>query len=73
MPITFQINDLSNPKAKAFLEFLKTLDFVTISKEFEYPTMSEKEIIDQAIVSEKEIEYGDTISHNEFYKAFKKW
>lgn len=27
---TFHINDISNPKAKAFLEFIKTLDFISL-------------------------------------------
>lgn len=27
---TFHINDISNPKAQAFLEFIKTLDFVSV-------------------------------------------
>lgn len=27
---TFHINDISNPKAKAFLEFIKTLDFISV-------------------------------------------
>ncbi len=27
---TFHINDISNPKAQAFLEYIKTLDFVSI-------------------------------------------
>lgn len=26
----FHINDISNPKAKAFLEFIKTLDFISL-------------------------------------------
>jgi hypothetical protein len=30
MSVTFQINDLSNPKAKAFLDYIKTLDFITV-------------------------------------------
>jgi hypothetical protein len=30
MAITFQINDLTNPKAKAFLDYIKTLDFITV-------------------------------------------
>ena len=32
MAITFQINDLTNPKAKAFLDYIKTLDFITVEK-----------------------------------------
>lgn len=33
MAITFHINDLSNPKAKAFLDYIKTLEFVVFDKE----------------------------------------
>jgi hypothetical protein len=29
---TFHINDISNPKAQAFLEYIKTLDFVSVDK-----------------------------------------
>jgi hypothetical protein len=32
MAITFQIYDLTNPKAKAFLDYIKTLDFITVEK-----------------------------------------
>ena len=29
---TFHINDISNPKAQAFLDFIKTLDFVSVDE-----------------------------------------
>lgn len=29
---TFRINDIKNPKAKAFLEYIKTLEFIVIEK-----------------------------------------
>ncbi|NRA12059.1 MAG: hypothetical protein HRT57_08920 [Crocinitomicaceae bacterium] len=29
---SFHINDISNPKAQAFLEYIKTLDFVSVDK-----------------------------------------
>ena len=32
MAITFHIDDISNPKAKAFLEYIKTLEFVIIDR-----------------------------------------
>ncbi|MCE3294990.1 MAG: hypothetical protein K0R65_704 [Crocinitomicaceae bacterium] len=30
MAFTFHIHDTSNPKAKAFLEYIKTLDFISV-------------------------------------------
>lgn len=32
MVYTFHIDDISNPKAKAFLEYIKTLEFVIIDR-----------------------------------------
>jgi hypothetical protein len=32
MALTFHINDTSSPKAKAFLEYIKTLEFIVIDK-----------------------------------------
>lgn len=29
---TFHINDISNPKAKAFLEYIKTLEFISVDE-----------------------------------------
>lgn len=39
MQHTFHIKDSSNPKAKAFLEFIKTLDFISVneSTDFDIP------------------------------------
>lgn len=44
MSFTFRINDISNPKAKAFLEYIKTLDFVIIDSSKEY-LLTEEQII----------------------------
>jgi hypothetical protein len=37
MEHSFHINDLSNPKAKAFLEYIKTLDFVSMDDDIQIP------------------------------------
>ena len=39
----------------------------------EYITMTEEEIIHQALLAEEEIKKGQTISHDQAYKEFKKW
>jgi len=54
MQITINIKDSS--KAKAFLNFIKSLDFVTVKESDEdvsFPTMSEKEIIDALVEESK--------------------
>lgn len=38
-----------------------------------FPSMSEKEIIEQAMLAEKEIKQGKTVSHQQVLKDFKKW
>jgi len=73
MGFTFHINDISNPKAKAFLEYIKSLDFVSVEKDVDFPTMTEQQIIDQAIIAEKQIKQGKTTPHDQLYKEFKKW
>ncbi|MFN5417120.1 MAG: hypothetical protein ACK5B9_08700 [Flavobacteriia bacterium] len=73
MSYTFHISDASNPKVKAFIAYVKSLEFVSIKKDIDFPTMTEKEVIDQAILAEKEIKEGKTIFHDEVYKDFKKW
>jgi hypothetical protein len=74
MQITINIKDSS--KAKAFLNFIKSLDFVTVKESDEdvsFPTMSEKEIIDRAAISNKQIEQGKTISHDALVEESKNW
>lgn len=39
----------------------------------EFPSMTVQEMIEQAEAAEKEIEAGETTSHDDFYKEFKKW
>ena len=53
----FRIED-SNPYAKSIVDFLKTLDFVheeKTEKSVKFPSMTEQEIISQAIKAEKEL------------------
>jgi cell division protein FtsX len=75
MTHVFRIED-SNPYAKSIVAFLKTLDFVQeekVEKAVKFPTMTEEEIIEQALRAEEEIKQGKTISHDQAYQQFKKW
>ena len=74
MQITINIKD--NSKAKAFLNFIKSLDFVTVKESDEnisYPTMTEKEIIDRVAVTNKQIKQGKTVSHDDLEEESKGW
>lgn len=74
MQITINVTDSS--KAKAFLNFLKSLDFVTIKNNEEdlvFPTLTEKEIIDRVAVTNEQIKSGETISHNDLKEESKSW
>ena len=72
MIYTLHIDD-SNPKAQAFLEYIKSLDFISMRGNVDFPSMTDQQIIDQAIIAEKEIKEGKTISHDQVLKEFKKW
>ena len=39
----------------------------------DFPSMSEKEIIIQAVIAEQEIKLGKTLSHDDAFQEFKKW
>ncbi len=74
MQITISIKDSS--KAKAFLNFIKSLDFITVKESdenFSYPSMTEKEIIDRVSVTNKQIKQGKTISQEDLYKEAQNW
>jgi len=74
MQITINIKDSS--KAKAFLNFIKSLDFVTVKENDEnisYPIMTEKEIIDRVAVTNKQIKQGKTVSQDDLEKESKNW
>ena len=47
MPISFHIKGTTDPKVKAFLEYIKTLDFVHFDRD-DIPTW-QKEQLDQAL------------------------
>ena len=56
----------------------KLLNFISPSetkteKKIKFPSMTKQQMIDQAILADKEIEQGKTTSHDDFYKEFKKW
>lgn len=71
MQITIKIKDGS--KALAFLNFIKSLDFISIQKSDEitdYPGMTDDEIIDRVRVTNQQIKNGETISQS---TLLKKW
>ncbi len=56
----------------------KLLNFLSQSeskteKKIKFPSMTKQQIIDQAILVDKEIEEGKTTSHDKAYQEFKKW
>lgn len=74
MQITINIKDSS--KAKAFLNFIKSLDFVTVKESNEdigSPSMTDKEIIDRVKLSNEQIGKGKTISHDDLIEESKNW
>lgn len=74
MQIIITIKDSS--KAKAFLNFIKSLDFITVKESKEnsgLPTMTKEQIIDRVAVTNKQIQKGETISHDDLYKESKNW
>lgn len=75
MAFTLHIQDSSNPKVLAFMEYVKSLDFVKIIEEdtIDYPSMSDEEIIDRVFVTRQEIKDGKLISQDELLEKIKKW
>ncbi len=74
MQIIINIKDSS--KAKAFLEFIRSLDFISIKEgddNIPYPTMSEKEIIDRVAITNKQIIQGKTVSQDDLEKESQNW
>jgi hypothetical protein len=65
MRIVLEIND---NKAAAFLNFIKSLDFISVNEEF-ILSSEEKKGIDLGL---KDIEEGNVISHAEVMKELKK-
>ncbi len=61
-----------NSMIDKLLNFLSNSE-IKIEKKVKFPSMTKQQIINQAILAEKEIEQGKTTSHDDFYKEFKKW
>lgn len=60
--------DMSNDKAPAFLNYIKTLEFVTVDEEYEL-TDAEKNAVDEGIAS---LERGEKLTHEEVMHNMKK-
>lgn len=74
MQIIITIKD--SRKAKAFLNFIKSLDFITVKESKEnsgLPIMTKEQIINRVAVTNKQIQKGETISHDDLYKESKNW
>lgn len=57
------IIDIKDSKAEAFLNFIKSLDFISVNKEDEYIlTDEQKKAIDKGL---NDIEQGNVFSHEE--------
>ena len=72
--ITLNIED---DKLNSFLAFIKTLDYVSIENNREttinYPTMTDKQIIDRVAITDIEIEQGKFISQDQLIQKMKNW
>lgn len=68
--VTLKIPD---SKLNFFMELVKQLGFEAKSNELDFPTLTDEEVIKQALKAEKEIAQGKTIPHEQAYQAFKKW
>lgn len=73
MIYTFHIKDSSSPEVKAFIEYIKTLDFVSIEEKIEYPNLTDKEIIDRVEETNVQIKKGKTTSHDKLRKDSQSW
>lgn len=74
MLITINIKD-SN-KAQAFLNFIKSLDFLTVTENNDtlgYPVMSDEDIINRVEETNEQIKNGQTISQEQLEKSVKNW
>ena len=72
--ITLNIED---DKLNSFLAFIKTLDYVSLENNrettIEYPTMTDKQIIDRVAITNTEIEQGEFISQDQLIQKMKIW
>ena len=72
--ITLNIED---DKLNSFLAFIKTLDYVSLENNREttinYPTMTDKQMIDCVAITNNEIEQGEFISQDQLIQKMKIW
>lgn len=75
MAFTFHISDSTNPKVQAFMEYVKSLDFVKVIEDdtTPYPSLTDEQIIERVLITRKEIQEGQLISQNELVEKIKKW
>ena len=66
------ILNIPDSKFDFFMELFQNLGLKTTS-EFNFHSMSEKQIIEQAKIAEKQIIAGKTTPHDDVYEEFKKW
>ncbi|HIP31365.1 MAG TPA: hypothetical protein EYG86_01240 [Crocinitomicaceae bacterium] len=64
--------DIPDGKFEFFMELFQKLGLKATSN-LNYPSMTRQQIIDQALIAEKEIKQGKTTSHDQVLKDFKKW
>ncbi len=75
MAFTLHITDSTNPKVLAFMEYVKSLDFVNVIEEeiVNYPTLSDQEIIDRVLITRQEIKEDKLITQEALIEKIKKW
>ena len=74
MQITINIKDSS--KAKVYLDFIKSLDYISLKKidnDIDYPSMSKEEIIDRVTISNQQIKKRETILQDDLLKEAQNW
>ncbi len=62
--------NIPDGKYEFFMELFQKLGLNT---SIDFPSMTKEQIIEQAILAEKEIEQGKTIPHDQLVKEYKKW
>ncbi len=68
MTHTFHINDEKNPKAIAFLEYIRTLDFIEFDEEMDYQ-LSDEQI---SLVKERREKYSSNHQQSSTWEEVKK-
>jgi hypothetical protein len=65
--------NISDNKFDQFMDFIKSLDFVSVDTDLDYPSMTEEEIKERVSSSNKQIKVKNTISHNQLVEESKNW